>query len=555
MAVVTQTRLFAGYDLTGTGSNDYIIDRLGGATTILGGDGSDVIYGDYSEFAYHMNGSAYDALQNLATDYGDVFINGTIQYWSESNNSEIENSTTIAHMSYFIDVYQANYGYGPYWEAYTVAAGDTITIDIDQGNDTANGNTDTIVELYAVAPGGTVYNIATNDDSTAIDTGSVSLSDLYLTYTFLSAGTYLVKVSEFGLNNISEASDNFAMHVSLTNHLYSSNYGDVYNFAAGDDILRGGNGADTLYGMGGSDQLYGDDYNDLLYGGSGDDFLYGGSAAVDSLDLGDDILYGEAGVDTIYGNAGNDTIYGGLGADLLVGGIGNDTIYGGSSATDTLDLSDDFMRGGDGLDRLFGNRGNDTILGGADADEIFGGDGNDVIYGGAFLVDATDVGDVISGGFGNDDIRGNGGVDFLHGNEGNDSIIGGLGDDFIWGELGNDYLRGGDGADKFIFDTALNAVTNVDTIRAFAVGVDDIWLNQTLFAGIGDTLDASEFQNSSLLPSGEGTYRIFYNQGTGELFYDSNGSDIGGRTLFAVMTVGLGQPLPVLTVDDFLMIA
>ena len=137
--------------------------------------------------------------------------------------------------------------------------------------------------------------------------------------------------------------------------------------------------------------------------------------------------------------------------------------------------------------------------------------------------------------------------DFLYGQAGDDSVIGGVGADSIFGGLGNDYLRGGDDADRFVFNTALNAATNVDTIQAFAVNQDDIALSQAIFAGIGATLDASEFQIGLADAS---TDRIIYNQVTGELFYDSNGNGSGGSTLFAILNLGTA-----LSLDDFVMVA
>ena len=309
----------------------------------------------------------------------------------------------------------------------------------------------------------------------------------------------------------------------------------------------GGAGADTIIGNAADNVLSGGAGNDTISGGGGNDTIYGGAGAVDATETGNDTLSGGDGADSIYGNGGNDVITGGTGADFLIGGTGNDTLYGGLNATDTTDLCDDFMRGGDGTDTLYGNSGNDTVLGGAGVDTIYGGDGNDILYGGAFLVDATDSGDFIYGGAGNDDIRGNGGDDVLYGEAGDDSIIGGIGDDYIFGGFGNDYLRGGDGADRFIFETALNATTNVDTIQNFVVNVDDIYLSQAIFTGIGATLDADEFQ---IGVADAATDRIIYDQTTGQLFYDSNGNASGGCTLFAILNPGTA-----LTINDFAMVA
>jgi Ca2+-binding RTX toxin-like protein len=319
------------------------------------------------------------------------------------------------------------------------------------------------------------------------------------------------------------------------------------------DTISGGAGNDTISGNGGADLLSGGADSDTVYGGQGDDIIYGGSAQVDATETGNDILYGDDGLDSIYGNGGNDTITGGLGADFLIGGTGNDTLYGGLSQSDTTDLSDDIMRGGDGTDTLYGNYGNDTLLGGAGFDSIYGGEGNDTLYGGAFLVDATDIADFIFGGNGRDDIRGNGGDDILYGEDGDDSLIGGLGSDRIFGGLGNDYLRGGLDADRFVFNTTLNAATNMDTIQNFVIGEDKILLSQGTFAGIDAVLDASEFQLGAA--ANDINDRIIYNSATGQLFYDANGNVNGSadQIQFALLTVASGA-LPVLTINDFVMV-
>jgi len=68
------------------------------------------------------------------------------------------------------------------------------------------------------------------------------------------------------------------------------------------------------------------------------------------------------------------------------------------------------------------------------------------------------------------------------------------GNDWISGDLGNDTLTGGGGQDAFVFATALNASTNVDTITDFGNpnGGDEIWLDNSFFplgfAGISQSV-------------------------------------------------------------------
>ena len=113
------------------------------------------------------------------------------------------------------------------------------------------------------------------------------------------------------------------------------------------------------------------------------------------------------------------------------------------------------------------------------------------------------------------DIVGNAGVNVLQG-------LGG--DDYLQGRAGNDTLTGGAGNDKFLFNTALNAATNVDTITDMTAGVDIIRLDDAFFAGIGavGVLDADAFHIGAAAADAED--RIVYNSATGQLFFDSNGN-------------------------------
>ena len=93
--------------------------------------------------------------------------------------------------------------------------------------------------------------------------------------------------------------------------------------------------------------------------------------------------------------------------------------------------------------------------------------------------------------------------------------------------------------DKFLFNTALNAATNVDTITDMTAGVDIIRLDDAFFAGIGavGVLNADAFHIGAAAADAED--RIVYNSATGQLFFDSNGNAAGGSTLFANLATGL----------------
>jgi hypothetical protein len=120
----------------------------------------------------------------------------------------------------------------------------------------------------------------------------------------------------------------------------------------------------------------------------------------------------------------------------------------------------------------------------------------------------------------------------------------------IHGGDGNDTLIAGPHTDKFVFDTTLNALTNVDRVKHFDPGTDQFFLSKTYFAalsGLG-TLSSAEFHKGT--GAHDADDRIIYNKHTGALLYDSNGNVGGGEVQFAKLDKGLN-----LHASDFIVIA
>ena len=123
----------------------------------------------------------------------------------------------------------------------------------------------------------------------------------------------------------------------------------------------------------------------------------------------------------------------------------------------------------------------------------------------------------------------------VYGGDGNDRLIGGSHNDKLHGGNGNDKLTGGPSADQFVFDNALNAATNVDTITDFKPAEhDEIVLSETDFAGLGalGTLATPHFHIGHAVNANPA---VIYRPGTGFLFYDANGNLPGGLTHFATL--------------------
>jgi serralysin len=173
--------------------------------------------------------------------------------------------------------------------------------------------------------------------------------------------------------------------------------------------------------------------------------------------------------------------------------------------------------------------------------------GDDVLFG-------TDCNDKIKGGAGDDYIRGGAGNDRLFGNEGKDALIGGTGNDLLCGGAGNDILTGGAGNDRFVFGDGTPFTTaslGVDRINDFTSGEDSIGLSKATFSLFQQDFASNFAIVTDDASAATSTAAIVYNSGSGSLFYNTNGSDVGfgNGGQFASL---FGQPA--LSVCDFKLI-
>ncbi|MFI0846810.1 calcium-binding protein [Mesorhizobium sp. IMUNJ 23232] len=247
--------------------------------------------------------------------------------------------------------------------------------------------------------------------------------------------------------------------------------------------------------------------------------------------------------------------------DVELGGA--DDLYDGRLGTIQGDVF-----GGDGIDklysgagnnRLFGQNGDDTLMGGAGADYLSGGTGSDrAAYSSATKAvivslanPAINSGDAKGDSYNSiENLSGSNFNDALNGNSAKNAINGAAGNDTIKGYAGNDTLTGYSGADNFVFNTALNASTNVDTITDFNFSADTIQLDDAVFAALtAGVLASAAFRANTTGLAGDSSDRIIYETDTGELYYDANGNASGGGILFAKVGIGLG-----ITNADFVVI-
>jgi ELWxxDGT repeat protein len=258
---------------------------------------------------------------------------------------------------------------------------------------------------------------------------------------------------------------------------------------SGNDTITGNTLANNLNGGPGNDTLNGATGHDTLVGGHGND-TYSFMAATSA---GNNIIseVGTTGIDTInFSSITSPT--GGVSVNLsltafqridglrflridgasdfenVIGGSGNDTITGNALANN--------LNGGPGNDTLNGVAGSDTLVGGhgddtyefgpvslrAEADSVteYAGQGLDKLNFASVSMNVTvSLGSTslqavhirrtlklnspstlenLTGGSGNDTLRGNSLANFISGGSGNDLLAGATGSDFLSGDAGND---------------------------------------------------------------------------------------------------------------------
>jgi Ca2+-binding RTX toxin-like protein len=149
----------------------------------------------------------------------------------------------------------------------------------------------------------------------------------------------------------------------------------------------------------------------------------------------------------------------------------------------------------------------------------------------SFTISVTDVADTGGGGGGtpvNLVLRGSSRADRLVGQGGHDTLYGGA---------GKDVLTGGAGQDVFVFDTRLNARTNLDTVTDFSVVDDSVYVDNKYLKKLGSgsasspkKLKAAFFKVGE--KAGDANDYLVYSRKKGVLYYDEDGS--GAKAAIAI---------------------
>ncbi len=215
--------------------------------------------------------------------------------------------------------------------------------------------------------------------------------------------------------------------------------------------------------LSGVDSLTGTVFNDSLLGyGDNDKFFLGAG--------GNDFARGDGGNDTF--NMGGALANG----DVLDGGAGSDTVVLDGDYSVVHQLANNTLTS---IEKIVFTTGHTYNLrlsdGNIAAGQTLVADGSGLGAGDQLLfraVQETDGAVNVTGGAGNDDLRGGAGADKLTGGDGNDALRGGAGNDKLIAGNGDDYLNGGAGKDQFDGGAGNDRVSFFDVAATQAVLAD-----------------------------------------------------------------------------------
>jgi Ca2+-binding RTX toxin-like protein len=564
----------AGNDVTigGAGNDIHLIDSLNDAVLEGAGEGNDRVL---ATSTYRLGAGAEVELLTAANQAGtnalDLAGNGTSQ--SIFGNDGVNSLEGL-------DGNDQLWGLGDN-DVLDGGAGNDVMIG-GAGNDTyaVDGYNDAIIDgvgqgsdrvlayaSYRLSAGAEIELISTANqfDNAAIDLMGNEFDQII----FGNAGTNTLE----GLGG--------------TDTLWGLAGNDVLDGNAGEDAAYGGTG-DDVYAVdnefdlviedagAGNDRVYASTDYQLPIGSEVELLSVWNQLTIDEMFLAGNAfgqaIFGNEGVNEVFGLGGNDTLWGLGGNDRLNGGTGNDFLVGGAGADlfvfgSTLtpanaDLIIGYVAADDAImldPKVFTGLAPGALAPGAfvigtaaqDADDrilydnatgalYFDADGNGAAAAlqfatlqGAPTIDAgeflglgvaTEFGDTLLGGDGDDIISGLGGNDRLDGGRGMDTLIGGAGrDTFV--------VRASAGSDG-----RLDFSGNIDFIADFQHNQDIIEL-----LGFPDFFFPTLFPYQFMLgtQAQDPNDRIIYDSSTGNLYFDLDGSDhFADAVLFARVAPG-----------------
>ena len=432
------------------------------ADTIYGGSGNDAIYGSGGNDEIYGGTGNYSIQVGNGNSYVDTGTGTAIVYGGSGAD------TLVADGS----VDQIYSGSG---NTLIEAEGSQSTIILQSGNDT-------------IALGAGNNSIIEGAGATTLVTGLSGGSDVVQSLRGTTTVQLIEGLTESNLvardvNGDLVLSDGGSAEVTL---------GDYFS-AGGSVSLQFADG--TTWG---SSQILqasitpsSDGSNDTLVGSNGSDSITAGD--------GDTLIVGVSGNNTLTGGAGNDTIEGGSGADTIEGGSGTSQIYGGSGTeTYIFNLGD----GSDTIEEHSTGAGNDILQLGAgisasDLSFSYNSATNTMQIGFGSTSESTmTIENFAATQSGQNQISKLVFADgsslstmqmtqlgmIINGTTGNDNLIGTTGTDYFDGKGGNDTETGNGGSDTFVFNAGYG---DLNITEAYAAGQQPV-----LQLGSGITLSS-----------------------------------------------------------------
>ena len=478
-------------NLTGSSFNDTLTGDAG-ANRLDGGGGNDSLTGGTGIDRFVI-GAGTDTVTDLGAGGADVVVISAgatvnaklVAAWSATGDSSNDGTANLTANGYSVNLAATTgtNGWSVSNAGKTAAVALTGSANADSlvggtGADTLDGGVEN--DTLTGGAGNDALTGGTGIDRFVIGLGTDTVSDLAsggadvlvvsagatVNATLAAAWTATSGSSNAGTANL--AANGYSVNLAATteaNGWSVSNEGNAtavsLTGSANADTLTGGAGADTLDGGAGNDSLYDDAGANVLTGGAGDDHFsaYGTNSS---------LIDGGAGTDTLSVNVG--TLQGTVvNVEVLLAGRPDN----GGLTTATTATFESF----DSIASLYGSaNGYSVCLRVSDGGAL---DLSDELGSTAAVIIASDLGNAITTGAGDDWLHGGDGADALDGGAGDDAVYGGEGADTLDGGAGNDtlydragtsILRGGAGDDRFVTynvdNNLIDGGTGTDTLAA-----------------------------------------------------------------------------------------